>query len=106
MPCPTQTGFLLGKPRPSRPASCTRIRSTRLVCTASQDHQNPERQFGTSLAVPMTAVLAAALMFSAAVPSEALAARSSGRVGGSAFRAAPRAAPRPSGGGGGGGGGG
>eukprot|EP00891_Asterochloris_glomerata_P005573 jgi/Astpho2/5573/Aster-02829 len=33
----------------------------------------------------MTAVLAAALMFSAAVPSEALAARSSGRVGGSAF---------------------
>ncbi|CAL5221088.1 g3215 [Coccomyxa viridis] len=42
-----------------------------------------------------SAALAASLLLSAAVPEDALAARSGGRVGGSSFRSsAPRAAPR------------
>lgn len=44
------------------------------------------------------------MLTSAVTPDEALAARSGGRVGGSSFKSAPRAAPRQSGGGGGGGG--
>lgn len=50
------------------------------------------------LVIPAAATLAAALVTSAIVPEEAMAARSGGRIGGSAFRSAPRAMPRGGGG--------
>ena len=62
------------------------------VTTCSQRRQELKPLHVAKLA---SAALAASLLLSAAVPEDALAARSGGRVGGSSFRSsAPRAAPR------------
>lgn len=60
------------------------------VCSANKQESEP-----LHVAKMATAALAASLLLSAALPEDALAARSGGRVGGSSFRSsAPRAAPR------------
>lgn len=70
-------------------------------CTARKPEGDKTDSPLKPFALPFTAAVAAALVFSAGSPDEALAARSGGRVGGSQFRSS-RPAPAPSGGGGGG----
>jgi uncharacterized membrane protein len=58
-----------------------------MACSAEKEQ--------SSIALPVTAMVAAALVASSMCPDEALAARSGGRVGGGGFRSsASRAAPR------------
>lgn len=73
-----------------------------IVCSAQRPQRDQAEAAIKPFALPFTAAVAAALIFSAGSPDAALAARSGGRVGGSSFRSArPAPAPRaPSGGGG------
>lgn len=98
------TGLSLPARRPSRPGFAAR---RPLVCRAERNDDTQQGPVPKALTLPLAAALAGLMMTSAMAPDEALAARSSGRMGGSSFRsAAPRSAPRaaPSRGSGGGGG--
>lgn len=87
------TSLNVRRPATSSPlGGCRRTACAVTVC--SQKNQELETFHVAKLA---SAALAASLLLSAAVPGDALAARSGGRVGGSSFRSsAPRAAPRAS----------
>lgn len=61
------------------PARSARAGARKIVCSARKTEQ-------TSVAQPMVAAVAAALLMGAAMPDNALAARSGGRVGGTASR--------------------
>jgi uncharacterized membrane protein len=75
-----------------------------LVCRSQQDEGMRQGALPKVLTLPAAAAaLAGIMMTSAVAPEDALAARSSGRMGGSSFKSAPRSAPRaaaPRGGGG------
>lgn len=83
---------------PQRSSALISTRQPRLVVRASQG-QPEEKTLSEQFALPLAAMLGAAMLF-AGTPDEALAARSGGRVGGSggfsrrAPAPAPRAAPR------------
>ena len=66
-----------------------------VIARCSGQNSQDERPLAARLAVPVAATLAASLLLGAALPEDALAARSGGRVGGSSFRssAPPRSAP-------------
>ncbi|KAK9845976.1 hypothetical protein WJX81_007381 [Elliptochloris bilobata] len=92
--------------RVSLPSRHMRARAPFTVCSAAKRTED-DRSIASKLAVPFTGALAAAMLLGAAVPQDALAARSGGRVGGSSFRSsAPSRSMAPQSGGGGGGGGG
>jgi len=61
------------------------------ACQAQQDEK-----VRSAVALPLASMMAAAIIAGAFVPEEALAARSSGRAGGSSGFSARRAAPAPS----------
>ena len=78
-------------------------RSNSLGLDVAGKDKEPEQTWASKVTGPFAATLAAALMLSASLPEDAMAARSGGRVGGSSFsarraapppRAAPRASPR------------
>lgn len=76
------------------PALPTRARvSPRLVCRAQLPGRDEEDARRKAMTLPVATMVAAALLSSAFVPDEALAARSSGRAGGSSGFAARKAAP-------------
>ena len=62
----------------------------RITCQAQKDEQ-----IRTAMALPLASMVAAAMIAGAFAPEEALAARSSGRAGGSSF-SSRRSAPAPS----------
>ena len=87
------------RPRAKAGLPCLPMRRPLKVTAArSSQNQGPEvegqRSLAERLALPVAATLAASLLLGAALPEDALAARSGGRVGGSSFRSsAPRSAP-------------
>jgi len=84
---------LAGSVLPLRaPKRAFRFTQARVVdCRAAKQGAEDKMQtMPKVLALPMAAALAGMLLTSAVVPDEAMAARSSGRVGGSSFRSAPR----------------
>lgn len=101
----TMMSQLLARPHglssclPSRARVSSAVPRRVLICSAKQ--QEEEVPLAKKMALgSVAAALAAALLVGAAVPEDAMAARSGGRVGGSSFRSArpapsaPRAAPR------------
>lgn len=62
------------------PVRCARGVRKAVVCSARKSESQP------SMAQPVVAAVAAALLIGAAMPEDALAARSGGRVGGTASR--------------------
>lgn len=92
VPCPSRGACRSSSPQlPVRlPASPLRLRAV----PKSEDGDRLDGSIYSGSGLPFAATLAAALMFTAAVPEDALAARSGGRVGGSSF-SSRRAAPPP-----------
>eukprot|EP00210_Caulerpa_lentillifera_P003098 g2960.t1 len=86
--------------RPDAVASKTRKQGFIVQALFKPDGQDERSSFGLvrQISGPVTALLVCALLSGAVIPEEALAARSGGRIGGSAFRS--RAPSMPSGGGG------
>ncbi len=83
--------LLMRKPLLSaRPALPRRVVSKAVVCRASV-----EENIRKAVAVPLASLVAAALLAGAFAPDEALAARSSGRAGGSSGFSSRRSAPAP-----------
>lgn len=77
---------------PARPCKPFASRRAALVCRSQQKDEGPA-PLPKFLSVPLAAALAGVMLTTAVTPDMAEAARSSGRVGGSSFRSAPRAAP-------------
>ena len=86
------------RPKAKAGLPCLPMRRRLEMTVHSSQKQQPsvegERSLAERLALPVAATLAASLLLGAALPEDALAARSGGRVGGSSFRSsAPRSAP-------------
>lgn len=93
------SAFRGSQPRSVLPTLSVQRRPLAFRCSAKMvpDEQKKEQAgVAARLSKPVAAALAACLLLGAAVPEEALAARSGGRAGGSSFRSsAPRSAPAP-----------
>ncbi|CAD7700920.1 unnamed protein product [Ostreobium quekettii] len=77
---------------PLRALPPLRARPSRLACRAEKSNKGDSgERLRDALAGPVVAAVAAAMLTGAMVPEEAWAARSGGRMGGSSFRAMPRA---------------
>ena len=76
----------------ARPALTTRRVVSKVICQANKDGEDSIRK---SVALPFAAMVAAAMVAGAFSPEEALAARSSGRAGGSSGFSARRAYSPP-----------